>query len=73
MGGGGGSGFYGGAGGGSQKATIINLYAGSGGGGGSSYVNQNVLSASSYTSNLVGTNPSTTGGAAIITYLGQTI
>ena len=73
LGAGGGSGFYGGAGGGSQKATIINLYAGSGGGGGSSYVNQNVLSASSYISNLVGTNPSTTGGAAIITYLGQTI
>ncbi len=73
LGGGGGAGFYGGAGGGSQKATIINLYAGSGGGGGSSYVNQNVINASAYSSNLVGTNPSTTGGSAIVKYIGNAL
>ena len=73
LGGGGGAGLYGGAGGGSQKASIINIYSGSGGGGGSSYVNQNVSSATSYSASLVGTNPSTTGGAAIVTYIGTTL
>lgn len=74
LGGGGGAGFYGGAGGGSQKASIINLYAGSGGGGGSSYVNSSVTAVSSaYSSQLINTNPSSTGGALKITYLGTTL
>ncbi len=73
LGGAGGGGFYGGAGGASQKPTIINIYSGSGGGGGSSYINQNIISTGSHSSSLITTNPSTTGGAAKITYIGQSL
>lgn len=72
-GGGGGSGFYGGGGGASRASIIINTGGGSGGAGGSSYVNSSVISPGSYSSSLTNTNPSTTGGAAIITYLGESL
>lgn len=72
-GGGGGSGFYGGAGGASRDALIITIGGGSGGGGGSSYIHTSVTSSSSQQSNLVRTNPSSTGGAAVIKYIGTTL
>ena len=73
-GGGGGSGFYGGAGGASRDSLFISVGGGSGGAGGSSYINTNVLPVSSnYQSELTNTNPSSSGGAVIIKYLGKEI
>lgn len=73
-GGGGGAGYYGGAGGAGAGSSAKN---GSGGGGGGSSliatsVTYNNLS-SNITSKLTNTNPSSSGGAIIITYLGTTL
>ena len=74
LGGGGGAGFYGGAGGGSRQATFLSAGGGSGGSGGSSYINNNVIAiGSSYQSLITNTNPSSTGGAIVINYLGSTL
>lgn len=74
LGGGGGAGFYGGAGGGSRQATFLSAGGGSGGSGGSSYINNNVIAVgSSYQHLLTNTNPSSTGGAIVINYLGSTL
>lgn len=73
-GGGGGAGYYGGAGGGAGGTSKTD--GAGGGGGGSSLlakaVTYNGLS-TNITSKLVGTNPSSTGGAIVITYLGKTL
>lgn len=73
-GGGGGAGYYGGAGGGAGGTSKAD--GAGGGGGGSSLlakaVTYNGLS-TNITSKLVGTNPSSTGGAIVITYLGKTL
>lgn len=73
-GGGGGAGYYGGAGGGAGGTSKAD--GAGGGGGGSSLlakaVTYNGLS-TNITSKLVGTNPSSSGGAIVITYLGKTL
>lgn len=73
-GGGGGAGYYGGGGG--SKQSDASTGGVGGGGGGSSYVASSVRYTnlpSSATGLLVGTNPSSTGGAMIITYIGKTL
>lgn len=73
-GGGGGGGYYGGGGGGGA-GTVSTNQAGGGGGGSSllaKAVTYNGLS-TNITSKLVGTNPSSSGGAIVITYLGKTL
>lgn len=73
-GGGGGGGYYGGGGGGGA-GTLSTNQAGGGGGGSSllaKAVTYNGLS-TNITSKLVGTNPSSSGGAIVITYLGKTL
>lgn len=73
-GGGGGGGYYGGGGGGGA-GTLSTNQAG-GGGGGSSLLAKSVIYtglSTNVTSKLVGTNPSSSGGAIVITYLGKTI
>lgn len=73
-GGGGGGGYYGGGGGGGA-GTVSTNQAGGGGGGSSllaKAVTYNGLS-TNITSKLVGTNPSSSGGAIAITYLGKTL
>lgn len=73
-GGGGGGGYYGGGGGGGA-GTLSSNQAG-GGGGGSSLLAKSVIYtglSTNVTSKLVGTNPSSSGGAIVITYLGKTI
>ena len=71
-GGGGGGGYFGGGGGGGA-GTLSSNQAG-GAGGGSSLISNKCfftgLSAST-TAKLVGTNPSSSGGAIVITYLGS--
>lgn len=72
-GGGGGAGYYGGGGGG---ISSIFATAPGGGGGGSSFLATDVTYSglsSAITSKLVGTNPSTTGGAVIVTWIGKTM
>ena len=73
-GGGGGAGYYGGGGGGGA-GTLSSNQAGGGGGGSSLIANAVIYDSLSdeIKSKLVGTNPSETGGAIIITYLGKTI
>ena len=73
-GGGGGAGYYGGAGGGAGGTSKAD--GAGGGGGGSSFIASSVTFSglsSSVTSNLVNSNPSSSGGAIVITYLGKTI
>ena len=72
-GGGGGAGYYGGGGGGVQGIFASHP---AGGGGGSSFVATGITYSglsSSITSKLVGTNPSSTGGAVICTFIGRTM
>lgn len=73
-GGGGGAGYYGGGGGGGA-GTLSSNQAGGGGGGSSLIANAVIYDSLSdeIKSKLVGTNPSETGGAIVITYLGKTI
>lgn len=71
-GGGGGGGYFGGGGGGGA-GTLSSNQAG-GGGGGSSLISNKCLFtglSSSTIAKLVGTNPSSSGGAIVITYLGS--
>ncbi len=71
---GGGAGYYGGSGAGGA-GTLSSNQAG-GGGGGSSFIASSVTFSglsSTITSNLISTNPSSTGGAIVITYLGKSI
>ena len=73
-GGGGGAGYYGGGGGGGAGTLSSNQPGG--GGGGSSFMASRVIYSglsSDITSKLVGSNPSSSGGAIIITYLGKSI
>lgn len=73
-GGGGGAGYYGGGGGGGTGTLSSNQPGG--GGGGSSFMASRVIYSglsSDITSKLVGSNPSSSGGAIIITYLGKSI
>lgn len=71
-GGGGGGGYFGGGGGGGA-GTLSSNQAGGGGGGSSLISNKCVFTglSASTTAKLVGTNPSSTGGAIVITYLGS--
>ncbi len=71
-GGGGGGGYYGGGGGGGA-GTLSSNQAGGGGGGSSLISNKCIFTglSSTTTSKLVGTNPSSSGGAIVITYLGS--
>lgn len=70
-GGGGGGGYFGGGGGGGA-GTLSSNQAGGGGGGSSLISNKCVFAglSASTTAKLVGTNPSSSGGAIVITYLG---
>ena len=70
-GGGGGGGYFGGGGGGGL-GTLSSNQAGGGGGGSSLISNKCVFTglSASTTAKLVGTNPSSSGGAIVITYLG---
>mgnify|MGYP004629025129 FL=1 len=76
-GGGGGGGYYGGGGGAGFRTPLSgDDYGPGGGGGGSSFIATGVTYAglsSTITSKLVGSNPSSTGGAIIITYIGKTL
>ena len=72
-GGGGGAGYYGGGGGGVQGIFASHP---AGGGGGSSFIATGITYSglsSTIKSKLVGTNPSSTGGAVIITWIGKTM
>lgn len=72
-GGAGGAGYYGGAGGAGNGSRASK--ASSGGGGGSSYVSNSVTYTNlsdTVTALLTTSNPSTTGGSVIISYLGKT-
>ena len=72
-GGGGGAGYYGGGGGGVSSLSASNP---GGGGGGSSFVASDVTYsglASSITSKLTSSNPSSTGGAIKIQWIGKTL
>ncbi|MDD6263590.1 MAG: glycine rich domain-containing protein [bacterium] len=71
-GGGGGGGYFGGGGGGGA-GTLSSNQAGGGGGGSSLISNKCVFTglSASTTAKLVGTNPSSSGGAIVITYLGS--
>lgn len=71
-GGGGGAGYYGGSGSGGAGTLSSNQPGGAGGG--SSFISSKVTYSnlpSTATSKLVATNPSSTGGAIVITYLGK--
>lgn len=71
-GGGGGAGYYGGSGSGGAGTLATNQPGGAGGG--SSFISSKVTYSnlpSTATSKLVATNPSSTGGAIVITYLGK--
>lgn len=71
-GGGGGAGYYGGS--GSAGAGTLSSNQPGGAGGGSSFISSKVTYSnlpSTATSKLVATNPSSTGGAIVITYLGK--
>ena len=78
-GGGGGAGYYGGGGGSGYNSNALSSstnWGPGGGGGGSSFVATGVTYSglsSSVTSKLVGSNPSSTGGAVIITYIGKSL
>lgn len=76
-GGGAGAGYYGGGGGAGFRTPFSGFdYGPGGGGGGSSFIATGVTYtglSSTITSKLVGTNPSSTGGAIIITYIGKTL
>ena len=74
-GGGGGAGYYGG-GGGSGAMTLTHYYGPGGGGGGSSFIANGVTYSnlpSSITNKLTSTNPSSTGGAIKIQWIGKTL
>ena len=71
-GGGGGAGYYGGSGSGGAGTLSTNQPGGAGGG--SSFISSKATYSnlpSTATSKLVATNPSSTGGAIVITYLGK--
>ena len=71
-GGGGGAGYYGGSGSGGAGTLATNQPGGAGGG--SSFISSKATYSnlpSTATSKLVATNPSSTGGAIVITYLGK--
>lgn len=71
-GGGGGAGYYGGS--GSAGAGTLSTNQPGGAGGGSSFISSKATYSnlpSTATSKLVATNPSSTGGAIVITYLGK--
>ena len=71
-GGGGGAGYYGGSGSGGAGTLSSNQPGGAGGG--SSFISSKATYSnlpSTATSKLVGTNPSSSGGAIVITYLGK--
>lgn len=73
-GGGGGAGYYGGGGG--YVANFITNGSPGGGGGGSSFLASDVTYAnlpSSVTSKLTSSNPSSTGGAIKIQWIGKTL
>ena len=78
-GGGGGAGYYGGGGGSgynSSSTSSSTNWGPGGGGGGSSFVASDVKYtglSSTITSKLVGSNPSSTGGSVIITWIGKSI
>lgn len=77
-GGGGGAGYYGGGAGSGYYTGLTSStnYGPGGGGGGSSFVASDVQYSglsSNITSKLVGSNPSSTGGAIIITWIGKTL
>ena len=76
-GGGGGAGYYGGGGGAGYRTPLSGAdYGPGGGGGGSSFIANGVTYSglsSAIRSKLVGTNPSSTGGAVIITWIGKTM
>ena len=74
-GGGGGAGYYGG-GGGSGAMTLTHYYGPGGGGGGSSFIANGVTYSnlpSSITNKLTSSNPSSTGGAIKIQWIGKTL
>ena len=75
-GGGGGAGYYGGGGGSGYRTGLTSStnYGPAGGGGGSSLLASDVTYSglsSTITSKLRGTNPSSTGGAVIVTWIGK--
>lgn len=78
-GGGGGAGYYGGGGGGGYRTPFSGAdYGPAGGGGGSSFVSSTITwegLSNTITNQLKGAtlNPSTTGGAIVITYIGKSL